>query len=587
MWFDQGNELFDFCRTSFFAYLILALPIFVSISPTCLASKEFSAFRLQQFELHGSSYGTSGSLLNLETRILPGSPMVSSPRRCYVVRLVDLTVNMYKDLLTAQVAGIVIIVPADLSSISGEIRDQIQELEQAMLSDFTTVPVYFIQETQEVNQVYQTIKESAESLGAASSALQTLFHHVHGNGVQLVSSLGSPKVMSDAQILSIQGALIGTKASRSFPILISTHYDSMSPAAELSFGGDANGSGAVSLLELARVFSHLYSTRGTGAGSGAGGSKIGGRPPNSILFLMSGAGHFNYQGTQKYLEDQVDSSDQSDLQDTRLVVCLDSLTTNPEKLFVHVSRSIREGTMLNTFINNLKKAAAHLEPSFTVEVVQRKIRTENLLSWEHEKFHLKKINAITISSSESPSLVKSSMLDVKDNVDTENLAAKTRIVAEALAASLYNVTEVGTAFSGSLGVSDESVNSLLEFVTSQPRSAQLLAGKQNKFVQSLRNVLARYTHETSLFTMKPDKRDANLVFYDGTSGTIVAYDVKPAVFDLVLSLAIASYIGAVYLAIKNFSLIYDALSYKLSSISSNHTSTTNGTSGHSSKVKAQ
>jgi len=59
MWFDQGNELLDLCRTSFFAYLILALPIFVSISaPTCLASKEFPAFRLQQFELHGSSYGS-------------------------------------------------------------------------------------------------------------------------------------------------------------------------------------------------------------------------------------------------------------------------------------------------------------------------------------------------------------------------------------------------------------------------------------------------------------------------------------------------------------------------------------------------
>lgn len=42
------------------------------------------------------------------------------------------------------------------------------------------------------------------------------------------------------------------------------------------------------------------------------------------------------------------------------------------------------------------------------------------------------------------------MLDVKDNVDVENLAAKTRVIAEALAASLYNVTEVGTAFSGSL-----------------------------------------------------------------------------------------------------------------------------------------
>lgn len=430
--------------------------------------------------------GTSGSLLNLETRILPGSPIVSSPRRCYVVRLVDLTVTLYRDLLRHSVAGVVIIVPADLSSITGELREQIQELEQAMLEEFTSVPVYFIQDNPDVTEVYNTIKASAESLGTASTALQTLFHHVHGNGVQLVSSLGSPKVMGDAQILSVQGALLGgaTKQSRSFPILISTHYDSMSPAAELSYGGDSNGSGSVALLELARVFSHLY------GGSLKAGSK--GRPPNSLLFLLSGAGHFNYQGTQKYLEDQVDSSEQSDLQDTRLVVCLDSLTQNPDRLYIHVSRSIREGTMLHLFIQNLKKAAAHLEPGIKVEVSQKKIRTESLLGWEHEKFHLKKINAITLSSAESPSLVKSSMLDVKDNVDVENLGAKTRIVAEALAASLYNVTEVGTAFSGSLGVSDESMGSLLEFITNQPRSAQLLAGRQNKFVQSLRSVLARY-----------------------------------------------------------------------------------------------
>jgi hypothetical protein len=58
-----------------------------------------------------------------------------------------------------------------------------------------------------------------------------MIQYVIGNGVQLVSSLGTPKVMSDAQIFSIQGALLGSKSIRNFPILISTHYDSMSPAA--------------------------------------------------------------------------------------------------------------------------------------------------------------------------------------------------------------------------------------------------------------------------------------------------------------------------------------------------------------------
>jgi hypothetical protein len=98
-------------------------------------------------------------------------------------------------------------------------------------------------------------------------------------------------------------------------------------------------------------------------------------------------------------------------------------------------------------------------------------------------------------------------------------------------------------------VSEDSISSMLDFVTSQPRSAQLLAFKNNKFVQSLRGLLARYisispftscilystlinkrcivpryTHETALFSMKPDKRDANLVLYDSTSATMVAYE---------------------------------------------------------------
>jgi hypothetical protein len=51
-------------------------------------------------------------------------------------------------------------------------------------------------------------------------------------------------------------------------------------------------------------------------------------------------------------------------------------------------------------MQNLKEAASILAPELKVEIIQKKIRTENLLSWEHEKFHLKKINAITLSSVE-------------------------------------------------------------------------------------------------------------------------------------------------------------------------------------------
>jgi len=199
MWFDQSNEVLEFCRTSVFAYILVVL---MTMSPTCLAAKEFSAFRLQQFELHGTPYGnkfpcyvstqilskywvwkvnhslywilgTTGSLLNLETRILPGSPIVASPRRCYVVKIVDLTISVYRDLIRHNVGGIVIIIPADLTTITGELKEQIQELEQVMLDESTSIPVYFIRESKEVMELYEAVRLSSESFGTKTSATQS------------------------------------------------------------------------------------------------------------------------------------------------------------------------------------------------------------------------------------------------------------------------------------------------------------------------------------------------------------------------------------------------------------------------------
>jgi hypothetical protein len=536
-----------------------------------LAAKEFPAFRLQQFELHGLKYGTTGSVLNYETRLLPGSQIVSSPRRCYLIKLVDLSTSVYRDLLKFSVAGIVIIVPSDFTPLSPPVIEQIQVLEQIMLEETTSVPIYFIKESEEVMEVYKTVKDSAESLGATTSALQTILHHVHGNGVQLVtgSTIGTPKAIADAQVTSIQGALIGSGADKNFPILITSHYDSMSPAAELSFGADSNGSGTTTLLELARIFSHLYTQQSSPSKHSTSG-RVGGRPHSSLLFLLSGAGQFNYEGTQKYLEDQLDFYENSDLQETKLVVSLDSLAGVENHLYIHISKQIREGTMLHTFVQNLITLGKELYPEMKIELVPKKVKTENLLSWEHEKFRIKKLNSLTLSSYNSPNLLKLSLLDTKDKVNINDLAKKVHLIAETIAASIYNVSGIGTAFSGSLNVSKTSILSTLGFVASQPRSAQLLATKQNKFVQSLRSLLARYTHETSLFHMKPDKRDANLVFYDTTGGLIFAYDVKPAIFDLVVSLAIAVYVGMLYLIVKSFPSIYDfAASAKVGNQSTN------------------
>jgi len=77
------------------------------------------------------------------------------------------------DLLRHSVAGILIIVPSDFSDLSKELRDQIQELEQTMLEESTSVPVYFTVESEDILNVFETVKQSGDSLGPKSSALQS------------------------------------------------------------------------------------------------------------------------------------------------------------------------------------------------------------------------------------------------------------------------------------------------------------------------------------------------------------------------------------------------------------------------------
>ena len=55
------------------------------------------------------------------------------------------------------------------------------------------------------------------------------------------------------------------------------------------------------LLEIARLFSSLYSTSRS-------------RPQYNLVFIVTGAGKLNYQGSKKWLEDQLDGLEGSIIQ---------------------------------------------------------------------------------------------------------------------------------------------------------------------------------------------------------------------------------------------------------------------------------
>lgn len=77
--------------------------------------------------------------------------------------------------------------------------------------------------------------------------------------------------------------------------------------------------------------------------------------------------------------------------------------------------------------------------------------------------------------------------------------------------------------SDNLGVEIESLKNLMDFISMQPRSAQLLSEKNNPFVHSLKEILAKYVKDVKIATLTPDKRDPDFVFFDVTKSTAHVY----------------------------------------------------------------
>ncbi|OWK11895.1 NCLN [Cervus elaphus hippelaphus] len=334
---------------------------------------------------------------------------------------------------------------------------------------------------------------------------QLLLHTATANGFQMVTSGVQSKAVSDWLITSVEGRLTGLGGEDLPTIVIVAHYDAFGVAPWLSHGADSNGSGISVLLELARLFSRLYTYKRTHAAY-------------NLLFFASGGGKFNYQGTKRWLEDNLDHTDSSLLQDNvAFVLCLDTVGRG-DSLHLHVSKPPREGTLQHAFLRELETVAAHQFPEVRFSMVHKKINlAEDILAWEHERFAIRRLPAFTLSHLESHrDGQRSSIMDQ---------------------------------------IQQEQLDSVMDWLTTQPRAAQLV-DKDGTFLSTLEHYLSRYLKEVKPHHVKADKRDPEFVFYDQLKQVMNAYRVKPAIFDLLLAVCIGAYLGMAYTAVQHFDLLY-------------------------------
>lgn len=552
-------------KSSFPLTFIVFIPaVLILVSPLpAEAAHEFTVYRMQQYDLQGQPYGTRNAILNTEARTVEAEVL---SRRCVIMRLADFSYDKYQKALRQSAGAVVITLPKNMSAMPQDIVQQFMELEPEMLATETIVPVYFAVEDDELLSIYTQTLTSSSSQGSLSAA-EVLLHTATANGFQMVTSGAQSKAVSDWAITSLEGRLAGVGGEDLPTIVLVAHYDSFGVAPWLSYGADSNGSGVSMLLELARLFSKLYTYKRTHAGY-------------NLLFFVSGGGKFNYQGTKRWLEENLDHTDYSLLQDNvAFVLCLDTLG-NGDSLHLHVSKPPKEGTPQYSLLKELEMVVSSQYPEVKFSMVHKKINlADDMLAWEHERFGIRRLPAFTLSHLPSHRLAqRSSIMDVRSvypssqhgvgeppvgpHVDVQKLGRNAKVVAEALARVIYNLTEKGAPgdlqiFTEQM-VQEDHLSAVVDWLTAQPRAAQLL-DKDSSVVSTLEYHLGRYLKDVKRHYVKADKRDPEFVFYDQLKQTMNAYRVKPAIFDLLLAVCIAAYLGMMYLAIQNFGVLYSVV----------------------------
>ncbi|XP_041984353.1 nicalin-1 [Aricia agestis] len=536
MWLDQADGLSEIFRGYLPYYLLVFFPIFIILSPVnpVAASHEFSVYRMQQYDLHSVPHGCRSASFNLEGRSLSSW---GTSRHCVVARIQDISVEQIYEIRN-KAGALLLVLPLNETLLSDDAKEHIRFVEAALTQQEMNIPVYFAEWSPEFEYIIYNLQHSIITDDKSGSALEAMMNTVSSNGYQIVVSAPTPQKI-DSKPVTLHGKLIGRSTSAQ-TIVVAAHYDAAGAVPELAFGADSNASGAVALLELARIFSRLYSTAAV-------------RAAPSILFVLSSTGHsLNYFATKKWLEDQLDSADASLLQDISFVMCLDSISSGP--LSMHVSKPPKPGS-----------PAHSVKARLGVDVVHKKINlADELLAWHHERFSIRRMTAFTVSALKShKEPARSSVLDTPSEAGLRRLVTNIQSIARALASHVYNLTDEGgdedsALYDNALNVDETFIRTWYNYLASTPRAPQVLATSSNTagVTGALERALSQFV-SVSVSAHAPDRREPDHVLYTPTRALLHVYSVKPAVFDLLLTLVIVAYLTVLYFAMQIFPRFYE------------------------------
>ncbi|KAM1310145.1 hypothetical protein ACFX15_006548 [Malus domestica] len=517
-------------------YSMIALVfIIVAYVELCDAATVVDVYRLIQYDISGAPFGSRLANLNHHAGSLNFAPGSDLSRTVLIIPIHELNISFVSEYITQKqpLGGLLFLLPQIFSIESREratsnhqtdgevpMKNYLAELEKLLIHSKIPYPVYFAFEDDDIEAVLADVKRN-DATGQPATATT--------GGYKLVVSVPEPKKRASPTITNIQGWLSGLKtegeANQLPTIAIVASYDTFGAAPALSVGSDSNGSGVVALLEIARLFSALYSNPKT-------------RGRYNLLFGLTSGGPYNYNGTHKWLR----SFDQRQRESIDYAICLNSIGSWDKDLWIHVSKPPE-----NAYIKQIYEGFSNVaeELGLKVGLKHKKINISNpRVAWEHEQFSRLRVTAATLSGLPvAPELLEStgSLVDGRPFVNETAIIRSVKLVAESLARHIYGHEGKNIqifADNSSLAVNPSYIKSWLDLLSQTPRVAPFLS-KNDPFILALKKELEDNTDEVNV---QHEVLDGMFTFYDSTRASLNVYQVASVTFDLLLLLVLGSYL---------------------------------------------
>ncbi|KAL7198378.1 hypothetical protein ACSBR2_020804 [Camellia fascicularis] len=516
-------------------YSVIAI-VFILVACVELADAVavVDVYRLIQYDLAGAPFGSRLASLNHHAGSSLFAPGTDLSRTVVMIPVREVNVTFIREYIGQRrpLGGLIFLLPRMFSpenkdsmdegdqNFGKEMKDILVELERLLIHANIPYPVYFAFEDDNIIAVLADVKKN-DVTGQPATATT--------GGYKLVVSAPEPRKLASPTITNIQGWLPGLKAdgdSNQLPtIAIVASYDTFGAAPALSVGSDSNGSGVVVLLEIARLFSRLYSNPRT-------------RGRYNLLFGLTSGGPYNYNGTHKWLR----SFDQRLRESIDYAICLNSIGSWDNEMWIHVSKPA-ENAYIKQIFEGFSNVAEEL--GLQVGLKHKKINISNTrVAWEHEQFSRLRVTAATLSElSVAPELLESTggLFDNRHFVNEAAIVRSVKLVAESLARHIYGQQGKNIkifADNSSYAVNPSYIVSWLDLLSRTPRVAPFLS-KNDPLIMALKKELADHTVDVNL---QHEVLDGMFTFYDSTRSRLNIYQVASVTFDLLLLLVLGSYL---------------------------------------------